>query len=289
MIVKPDILKATLTCLKDLYRRDKLTPGEFLRAGIKGGWNAVIGARGQCGMAFNFSGDELAFGRPVLDTAKIQSCIGQSLFNLAFVCIASPSWQERAIGIAALSALSQPLLTPQSLRGRDFIIEDGSKDFASLLQPDDIAAVVGYGGGVSRLLGKCREIHVTDMRSRESFQTLLIDREIKWCPDNVFIHSEKENQKVLSKATIVSITGSSLVNGTFEELLGYSRNARLIVMYGASVGFIPDILFERGVDFIHSYRIIDPKGFEEGLIKELNMERVLQTTQQMQAIRKKAA
>jgi uncharacterized protein (DUF4213/DUF364 family) len=281
-----NVLEDTLSRLNVLYRQKNLVPGEFLRAGVKGGWNAIIGTCGQCGMAMNFTNDESAFGVPNLDIPKIQSFIGKSLFDLATM-ITSSSWQERAIGIAAMSALSQPLLTRESLAARGFIVEDGGRDFASLLRPDDIAAVVGYGGGVSRLLGKCRELHVTDMRSRGAFQTLLIDHEVKWCPGGVFIHSEKENKGVLSNATIVSITGSSLVNGTFEELLSYTAKARLVVMYGASVGFIPDVLFERGVDYIHSHRLTDPEGFEAGLINELNMERVLQTTQTMQAIRKK--
>jgi uncharacterized protein (DUF4213/DUF364 family) len=281
-----DILQATLTRLRELYQQQKLTPGDFLRVGVKGGWNAVIGTRGQCGMAMNFTNDESAFGEARLDVPKIQSFIGKSLFEIAEV-IESGSWQERAIGIAAMSALSQPLLTPESLASRGFTVDDGGRDFASLLRRDDIAAVVGYGGGVSRLLGRCKELHVTDMRSRDQFQTMLIDRDVKWCPEEVYIHTESENEAVLGRATIVSITGSSLVNGTFADLLRFAGKARMVVMYGASVGFIPDVLFERGVDYIHSHRMTDPEGFEKGLIKELNMERVLQSTQTMQAISRK--
>lgn len=287
-MAKTNILGATIARLRVLYHEKSLVPGELLRVGINGGWNAVIGTKGQCGMAFNFSNNESAFGTTSLDVAKIQSYIGRPLFELAMDLISSQSWQERAIGISAMSALSQPLLTPESLTERGFIVEDGGKDLASLLQPDDITAVVGYGGGISKLLGKCKELHVTDMRPKESFLAMIIDRQVKWCPEKVIIHSEKENKAVLGKATIVSITGSTLVNGTFEDLLGYAKNARLVVAYGASVGIIPDILFERGVGYIHSHRLTDLKRFEAGLMNELNMERVLQSTQQMQAIRKKA-
>ena len=182
MVNKANILEATLSRLNELYRQKNLVSGKFLRVGVKGGWNAVIGSEGQCGMAMNFTNDEGAFGTPKLDVQKIQSFIGKSLYDLTTM-IASSSCQERAIGIAAMSALSQPLLTPESLAARGFIVEDGGKDFASLLRPDDIAAVVGYGGGISRLLGKCLELHVTDMRSRDAFQTMLIDREVKWCPE----------------------------------------------------------------------------------------------------------
>jgi uncharacterized protein (DUF4213/DUF364 family) len=285
--MKSTILESTYTRLQELYRHNNLSAGQLLRVGVNGGWNAVIGTQDQCGMAFNFTNNESSFGTSSLDIPKIQSFIGKSLFDLAASGISSSSWQEKAIGIAAMSALSQPLLTPESLTGRGFIVEDGGKDLASLLQPDDIAAVVGYGGGISKLLGKCKELHVTDMRPREGFQTMVIEQQVKWYPEKVIIHSEKENKDVLSKATIVSITGSALVNGTFEDLLGYAKNARLVVVYGASAGFIPDVLFERGVGYIHSNRMTDPKRFEAGLLNELNMERVLQATQQMQAIRKK--
>jgi uncharacterized protein len=284
--MKDNVLVASFSRLKELYQEKKLEPGKLQRVGVNGGWNAVIGTNNQCGMAFNFSGNETAFGRPNLDVKKIQSFLGKSLFDLAETGIGSASWQERAIGIGAISALSQPLLTPEALTERGFTVEDGGKDLASLLQPDDIAAVVGYGGGVSRLLGKCKELHVTDMRPRESFQTMVIEKNVRWSPEKVFIHSEKENKTVLSKATIVSITGSALVNGTFEELLGYAKKARLVVVYGASAGFIPDVLFERGAGYIHSHRLTDPKRFEAGLMNELNMERVLQSTQQMQSVRK---
>lgn len=287
MSYQSSLLQEILERLRELYRHEKnVRPGKFVRAGIKNTWSAVIGTDGQCGMAMNFSSGSPSFGTPHLNEAKISSFIGNSLFDLAQGCIISKSWQERAIGIAAMSALSQPFLKPESLTARGFFVDDRSADFASLLQPDDIAAVVGYGGMISKLLNKCSELYVTDMRPREAFQTLLIDREVKWCPEEPKVHTEADNEKVLSKATIISITGSSLVNGTLEELLGYCRNARLVTMYGASVCIIPDVLFEKGVDIIQSHLLIDPTGFEVGLINEMNMERVIQTKQKMQTIRK---
>jgi uncharacterized protein (DUF4213/DUF364 family) len=144
--------------------------------------------------------------------------------------------------------------------------------------------VVGYGGGVARLIGRCRELHVTDMRSRDSFQTVVIDEDIGYFPTEVFVHFESENEKVLGSADAVSITGSSLVNGTFDELAGYARNARLVSVYGASSSLVPDVLFGRGVHAVQSYRLTDPSAFEAGMLNERSMEPVMQRTQKSQTL-----
>lgn len=276
-------LERTLERVEDIYRQEKLTPGVLLKAALKQGWNVVIGSGIQCGMAMSFAGE--SFGSPKLDRERLKSYIGRDLLTVARDYLQSANWTERAFGVASLSALSQPLLQPEQLSKRGFEVPPGAEYYGSLIRPDDITAVVGYGGGISQLLGKCRELHVTDMRPREAFQGVIISDRIEYTPREVIVHTEKDNREVLSKATVVIITGSALVNGTFEELMGYSQHARLVIAYGASVSLIPDVLFEKGVDYIHSHRIIDPAGFEKGVLNEMNMEAVVRSTQKSQAIR----
>lgn len=283
------LVEQTLVRLKVLYEEERLEAGVLLKVGIKSGWNVVIGTRGQCGMAMNFTGWEKSFGKSQVDLARLQSFVGRDLFAVAEAYLPMPSWQERSIGVAAVNALSQPLITPEQLRKRGFDAPDGNWDFASQLQPDDIAAVVGYGGGIKRLLGRCRELHVTDMRPRDAFQTLVVGEEISYSPAEVQVHSEQENQSVLGRATAVSITGSSLVNRTFERLLGYAAHARVIAIYGASVGFIPDVLLARGVHLIHTSRVSDPQAFERGMLNDMNMEGVVRSTQTQLAMRRRSA
>jgi uncharacterized protein len=283
---KDRFLEKTLARLEDLYRQENLTPGVLLKAALKPGWNVVIGTGIQCGMAMSFAGSNDVFGEARLDREKLKSYVGKDLFEVAGDYLKSDSWQERAIGVASMSALSQPLLLPAQLQKRGFEVPEKAEYFASQVRPDDITAVVGYGGGISQLLGKCKELHVTDMRPREVFQGVLIGERIEYTPSEPQVHPEKDNKAVLSKATVVIITGSSLVNGTFEELMSYTQNARLVIAYGASVGLIPDVFFEQGVDFIHSHRVIDPAGFEQGVLTEMNMEMVIRSTQKSQAIRR---
>jgi uncharacterized protein len=282
----PHVLTETLSRLRQLYTQFGLTPGTLRRVAVKQGWNVVIGSDGQCGMAMNFTGWERAFGEPQLDFAQLQASIGDSLFNVAAGRLDMESWQERSIGVAAMSALSQPLLTPASLEARGFLVSPPDVDFASLIQPEDVVAIVGYGGAVARSLGKCKELHVLDMRSRESVLTTLVtEHGVGLVPTEVVLHPASEDEAVLGKATAVTITGSALVNGTFDSLLQWSAGARLITVYGASAGFIPDVLFERGVHMLHSSRITDPEAFDRSVVYDMNMEWVMQKTQQHQTVR----
>ena len=286
MVNRNILLDKTLQKLRVLYEKYSLEPGFFVKAGLKQGWNVVIGTYGRCGMAMSFAGRDDVFGKQQLEPYRLQSFIGKDLFGVAETYLESGSWHERSIGVAAMVALSQPLLTPEALQERGFEVTDSDTDFASCLHPEDIVAVVGYGGGVKRLLGKCREIHVTDLRPREDFQTMLIsETAIGFVPEQVIVHTKDENQSVLGGATAVAITGSAFVNGTFDELLSYAKNARLVTVYGGSAGMIPDVLFAAGVHMVHSSRISDPAAFERGMMYDMNMEAVMQSTQKHQAIR----
>ncbi len=277
------IIQETLERLESLYRKENLKPGKLVKVGLKPGWNVILGTEGQCGMAMSFTNSE-AFGEPKTDFEKVKKFIGKDLLEVTHEFLASPSWQETAIGVASLNALSQPLLTPEKLKTRGLRVQQES--YQSLIKPDDITAVVGYGGGISRLIGTCKELHVTDMRPRTSFQTILIGEEIEYTPREVMVHPEKDNKEVLERATVAIITGSSLVNGTFAELMSYTKRARLVVVYGASAGMIPDILLEQGVESINSFRVTDPAAFEQGVMKEMNMESVIHSSQKSQSIGK---
>jgi hypothetical protein len=59
--------------------------------------------------------------------------------------------------------------------------------------------------------------------------------------------------------------------------------------YGGSAGMIPDVLFAPGVHRVHSSRVSDPPAFERGMMDDMNMEAVMQSTQEHQAIRPSAS
>jgi uncharacterized protein len=280
------LLKHTLHRLRHLYETEGLKPGVVLEIGLKPQWNVVIGSNGQCGMAINFTGIHSLQETPEPDLEKLKSYIGGSLMAMADDALPSQSIHMRALGVAALSALSQPLLSPESLRARGFQCDERSAVMTELVRSTDVVTVVGYGGLVRSLVGTCKEIHVTEMRPREAFVTTVIGRTVDYGPKVLSIHGERENEFVLGRSDAVIITGSSLVNGTFAELLAYSRRARSVGLYGPSACFIPDVLFEQGVDFVLSHRIRDPERFRYDMVNDIDMESALKTYQQLQVIRK---
>ena len=213
--------------------------------------------------------------------------MGQSLLDVALLALGCESWHERSVGVAALSALSQPFLTPSALSARGIALADG--DFSRQLKQEDRVGLVGFGGLVRRLRGRCREVHVTDFRPRQEFQAMVIADAVTYSPDWVHVHGPEDNREVLGKADAVAITGSALVNGTMAELLGYSRSARLVSVYGASAAFIPDVLFEQGVHMVQAHRVTDPQAFADGMREELNLEAVISRTQTFQTLRRNAS
>jgi uncharacterized protein (DUF4213/DUF364 family) len=247
---------------------------------VKPGWNVVLGAEGQHGAAMSFGDREDSS----LDVDKVQSWVGMPLPDVARLALRCASWHERSVGVAALSALSQPFLAPEALAARGIAVTD--RGFLQQLQGEDYVALVGFGRLVSRLRGRCRELHVTDLRPRGHFQAMVISDTITYSPDWVHVHGPEDNPEVLGRADAVAVTGSALVNGTIADLLEYSRRARLVSVYGASAAFIPDVLFERGVHLVQAYRVSDPQAFEEGVLWEMNLEATIQRTQVFHTLRR---
>jgi uncharacterized protein (DUF4213/DUF364 family) len=108
---------------------------------------------------------------------------------------------------------------------------------------------------------------------------VIIEKGITYGPRDFIVHAEKENETVLSSADVVIINGSTLVNGMFEDILKYTGKARLVGVFGPCGSLIPDVFFERGIDFFTSFRIVDPVRFSDDMLNDNDMEFSLRTTQ----------
>jgi uncharacterized protein (DUF4213/DUF364 family) len=286
--VQKNTLELTLERLQKLYDDATVPPGRLLRIAIKPRWITVLGSNGECGIASNLTGshDPAHGGRT--GTFRFLDMMGTTLFDVAARGIHATDVQERAIGIAALSALSQQFLGSSAIRQRGFLAKSwmpGDKlvqqypVITRLVTKKDIVAVVGYGDEVRNLRGRCRELHVTDMRPQEIFETVIIEKGVTYGPRDYSVHAENENEKVLSVADVVIINASMLVNGMFEDLLKYTGKARLVGVFGPCGSIIPDVFFERGIDFFTSFRVVDPVRFSDDMLNDHDMEFSLRTAQ----------
>ena len=246
--------------------------------GLNPGWNAAIGTGGCCGVAMSFQDNN-----PWYDTEEtwqdleyLKSRVGMSLFDVARENLADSCLSHRSIALAALNELSQLFVTDTYLENCGYSVGIEVKD---LVRPDDKMVIVGYGGLVKSYAGRCRELHVTDQRPVESFRTTIIGKTVTSGPLGITVHPAEENREVLADADVAIITGSTLVNGTFEEVAGYARNARIRALYGSSAQLIPEVLFENGINVVMSLAISDPARFELDVMNAPDMEMALRKHQ----------
>jgi len=283
-------IPGTLERLSKLYRDKHIRPGKLVRVGIKPLWTLVTGSQQECGIASNGSGilpsDKPPSGS--LGITRIQKMIHQPLFEIAATGIRSDDVLERSLGIAALSALSQQFLSCSSVRKRGFLSECWKATDPFILQypvlsrlvtMDDVVVIVGHGTEIRDLRGKCRELHVIDPRSPATFSTLLIDASVQYGPKDLVIHSGKQDTAILRTADVILINASSLSEGSFEDLMQYTENARLVGLFGLAGSLIPDAFFDQGVDFILSFRITDPCGFIDTMTNEHDVDYAFRTGQ----------
>jgi uncharacterized protein (DUF4213/DUF364 family) len=261
-----DIVKDSLACVEELYRKEGLKPEKLTLFALKPSWNVVFGEKEQCGLAMNFT--QITDDYEV-EPLKLKALVGSSLMDVARALLEMKGVKARSLAVATLSALSRPLIQAEMLEKRG--ITRYQADITGQVRPDDIVTMVGYAGIVSRVIGKCQEFHVTEMRRQNILQTLLIGEDIHYHSDGVTLHTEKENREVIGRSDVVFITASTLANGTLDELLGYTTRARMVIVYGPSGSIIPDVVLERGVDYLTGINISDTALFRQNVVNDLNL------------------
>jgi len=156
---------------------------------------------------------------------------------------------KRIIGIAALNAASQHLMTITNPHKK---IKTDLLDYLRIERHSKVICI----GLIKPLIQKISRI--------TSSITIVENKRIpKISPFNKFsiktnITQLKENEL---PTDILICTGATLINDSLEEILTYfKRNARKIVVIGPSASIIPDILFDWGVDVVGGFKITDTEA-----------------------------
>jgi uncharacterized protein (DUF4213/DUF364 family) len=278
------LLEKTLHRLETLYFTRCIKPGMLAKIGLKPGWTVVLGDGMACGTAFRFSGPHNVYKGLIPTNEELQQLIGQTMMSVAERYLYSSSIPLRSIAVACLSALSQQFIEESSLNARGFSVLQNRGFIENALRPDDVVTLIGYGGMLQNVLGKCKEIHVADMRPADVLLTTIIGDKIEYAPSQVILHGAEDDEELLGRSDVVIITASTLVNGTLDELIRYAANARVILLYGPSASMIPDVLCEAGVTCVMSHNVSNPSLFIEGLNNDMNMESSLRNGQKYQTM-----
>jgi uncharacterized protein (DUF4213/DUF364 family) len=191
-------------------------------------WTAVVldGDPPRCGLASTLRAETHDDGPPVPQPGRLREHGGRELAGW----LRSPRILEASIGMAAFNAL---LEVDESacvdLNAEKVIVEQGA---------GRRVAVVGHFPFVERVRQAAETCWVLELRPR---------------PGDL---SAGHTAEVLPQADVVALTGTSLLNHTFDDLVSLCRPDAFVILLGASAPLSP-VLLEHGVDAVSGTMVVD--------------------------------
>ena len=180
----------------------------------------------RCGLASTLRPATHPAGPPVPRAGQLLERSGQELAAL----LRSSSTLEASIGMAAFNALLEvDEARCTEINAADVILERGA---------GRRVAIVGHFPFVERVRRAAAECWVVELHPR---------------PGD--LPAERATE-VLPQADVVAITGTSLVNHTFDDLIGLCRPDAFVILLGGSAPLTP-VLFGCNVDAVAGTRVVD--------------------------------
>jgi uncharacterized protein (DUF4213/DUF364 family) len=191
-------------------------------------WTAVVlqGAPPRCGLASTLRAETHDDGPPVRQPGHLCQYSGRELAEW----LRSTRILEASIGMAAFNALLEVDESAcTDLNAEEVIVEYGA---------GRRVAVVGHFPFVDRVRRAAEVCWVLELRPR---------------PGDL---SAAQAEGVLPQADVVALTGTSLLNHTFDDLIALCRPEAFVVLLGASAPLSP-VLLEHGVDAVSRTKVVD--------------------------------
>jgi uncharacterized protein len=187
-------------------------------------WTAVCSR--QCGLASTLVGSSPHGHDRVRDVGSLEQKSVQELAGW----VKSENLLEASIGMAAINSLL-PIDESKA-------VEVNAGEVLAREGIGNNIAVVGHFPFVDRLRDVARNLWVIEKNPHE---------------DDL---PEQAAEQYLPQADIIAITGTALINHTFESLLRYCPATSLVMVLGPSTPLSP-VLFRYGVQMISGARVID--------------------------------
>jgi uncharacterized protein (DUF4213/DUF364 family) len=191
-------------------------------------WTAVVleGDPPRCGLASTLRAESHDEGPPVRQPGRLREHGGRELAEW----LRSPRILEASVGMAAFNALLEVDESAcTDLNAEKVIIEQGT---------GRRVAVVGHFPFVERVRQAAQTCWVLELRPR---------------PGDL---SAGHAAEVLPQADVVALTGTSLLNHTFDDLVRLCRPEAFVVLLGASAPLSP-VLLEHGVDAVSGTKVVN--------------------------------
>ena len=195
-------------------------------------WTAVVLEDGRCGLASTLRPEEpqcAGLTPPVRQAGRLLGCSALELAEYA----KSERSVEAAIGMAAINSLMKiDESRCVELNAEQVILKKGA---------GRKVAIVGHFPFIPRVKEAAEKLWVLEKR-----------------PVAGDLPAERAAE-MLPQADVAAITGTSLINHTFEGLIKLCRPDALIVVLGPTTSLSP-VLFDYGVDVISGTRVVDAEA-----------------------------
>lgn len=192
------------------------------------GYTGVLLDDGRCGLAYTFR-HETNYGCTAFSAAgTLQGRTASELLALS----KTPGVLPAAVALATGNALSQPPA-------------DATADGLALLniRPTDTVGMVGYFGPlVEKINQSCRTLHIFEKMPNPAAGVLAAAAE----------------PEVLPQCQVVILTATTLLNGTFDEVVTYCQGAREVMLLGPSTPYAPRLMAAKGITVLSGVRVADP-------------------------------
>ena len=173
-----------------------------------------------------------------------------------------------SLRISIASALSYSRMNEAFLSSNGCDVETSNNGSSSLdifqfVQSTDIVAFVGHASWwIPAFAAKAREVHITELIDPEAYKVI----DFKPMESNVKVFHADKGRAVLKNADIVFITGQTISNNTINEVIEYSQNARLRIMFGPTSSFYPSVLFNKGINALLAILFPVSDGFKQAFV-----------------------
>ena len=157
---------------------------------------------------------------------------------------------RRAAGIAAMNALADTCWRRRPHPETELRLGIDAFDVTEIRRGDKVVVV----GAFVPFLRELKRRHQPYLVLEQDPATLKAD-------ELPFFRPAEQAAAVVPEADVLLITGTTLINGTLEELLALARPTARVTMVGPTVSLLPDGFLRRGADILGTVRITDPDAF----------------------------
>lgn len=238
------LVEAWLSNLRHVLSDDSLVATE-VRVGVF--YTAARLGSGQVGVAFtprNLT-DTVCCPRSAAAAPPAGQMAGQDAWTLAQFALSDVPLR-RAVGVAVLNALSTLATELHGTPGGKLLLGMDALEAAGVRAEDRVALVGAFIPFIKTLKGHVDQLWIID-KHRDALNK---DELSFWRPtEQVF--------ETLSKASVVIITGSALVEGGIDSLLEAANQARMVVLAGPTAPPWHPPFFERGIHVLGGIRVLD--------------------------------